>query len=262
MEATGRLERPLARHLHDAGFDVAVVNPRQIRDHARARGVLAKTDAIDARMIASFAHSVETRLWRLPSKEAEKLTALVTRRRQLIDLRIAETNRLERVEDDEVLDSIHQVLNGVIAQIKNIEKRIAHLLKSTPGIQDRAAILQSVPGIGPTTSAVLVAELPELGALNRQQIAKLVGVAPVNRDTGLFRGKRTIGGGRKHVRNALYMAALVAAHRNPVFKTLYQRLLALGKPKKAALIAVTRKLLTTINVMIRDNQPWNPSINT
>ena len=258
MEATGRLERPLARHLSDAGFDVAIINPRQVRDHARARGVLAKTDAIDARMIASFAHSVQTRPWHAPSKEAEKLMAFVTRRRQLIEIRIAESNRLERLEDDEVRDLIHQVLDGVIAQIKSLEQRIAQLLKHTHSLRQRAALLQSVPGIGAVTSAVLIAELPELGSLYRQQIAKLVGVAPVNRDSGIFRGKRTIGGGRVSVRNALYMAALVAAHRNPVFKAAYQRLVALGKPKKLALVAIARKLLTTINVMIRDNQPWNP----
>lgn len=258
MEATGGLERPLHHCLARAGFRVAIVNPRQIRDYARAFNQLAKTDEIDARIIASFAQTVQPRPTELPAEHEQKLQALVTRRRQIVQMRMCENNRLERMHDADVRRMIRQAITLYTKQLERVEQQIADLIDAHPDLQQRAALLRSVPGIGPATSAALIAELPELGRLNRKEIAKLVGVAPINRDSGMMRGRRTTIAGRTAVRRALYMAALVATRRNPVIHAFYQRLLSNGKSKMVALVASMRKLLTIINLMAANNQPWNP----
>lgn len=259
MEATGGLERGLHHHLTHAGFNVAIVNPRQVRDFARAFNQLAKTDQIDARIIALFAQMIQPRTTAVPAKHEEKLQSLVTRRRQVVKNRVQESNRLDRTHDRDVRRMIEQLIAFLTRQLEKIEQQVAKIIEENHDLQQRAEILRSMPGIGPATSAALVAELPELGRLNRQEIAKLVGVAPpgaINRDSGMMRGKRTTGGGRSSVRNALYMATLVATRHNPAIRTFYQRFLAKGKSKMVALIASMRKLLTILNVMIKENQPW------
>lgn len=259
MEATGGLERRLLHHLIMHGFAVAVVNPRQIRDFARAFNQLAKTDAIDARMIAAFAQVVQPRTCEWPEEHERKLQALVARRRQIIDARMRERHRLERTHDADVIEMIRQAIDLYTHQLARIERQMRAIIECSPKLQRRAAILASAPGIGPATSSALIAELPELGRLNRQQIAKLVGVAPLNRDSGQMRGKRTTIAGRTAVRNALYMATLVATRRNPVIAASYQRLRANGKSKMVALVACMRKFLVILNVMIRTQTPWTPA---
>jgi len=261
MEATGGLERRLAHHLLHAGFTVAVVNPCQVRNYARAFNQLAKTDAIDARIIASFAQTVQPRPSHLPEKHEEKLQALVTRRRQIINSRVREANRLDRTYDTDVRRMIRQVISLFTRQLEKVDRQIAGIIEESPDLQERTSILRSAPGVGPVTTAALTANLPELGRLNRQQIAKLVGLAPINRDSGTMRGKRTTAGGRTSVRNALYMATLVATKHNPTIRAFYQRLLANGKSKMTALVACMRKLLTILNVMIREKQPWKTAPN-
>jgi transposase len=256
MEATGGLERRLVHHLVHAGFSVAVVNPRQIRDYARAFNQLAKTDAIDARTIASFAQTVQPRPCELPCKDAVELQALVTRRRQIVCGRRRELNRLERTSDTTARAMIMQVVELYTQQLHQIEQRMAELMVNNEAMQQRAEVLRSTPGVGATTAATLVAELPELGRLNHKEIAKLVGVAPINRDSGTLRGRRMTVAGRVGVRNALYMATLVATRHNAVIRTFYQRLIANGKAKMTALVAAMRKLLTILNAMIRHQTPW------
>lgn len=258
MEATGGLERRLLHHLITAGFAVSVVNPRQIRDFAKAFNQLAKTDAIDARIIAGFAEVVQPRITELPEESAQKLQALVTRRGQVIQARQREVNRLDRTQDPQMRDMIQQAIDLYTNQLAQVNEQIEQLIDHTPALQQRAAILRSAPGIGPATTGSLIAELPELGRLNRQQIAKLVGVAPMNRDSGLMRGRRTTAAGRTSVRRALYMATLVATRRNPHISAFYQRLLANGKSKMVALVASMRKFLTILNLMIARQTPWNP----
>lgn len=259
MEATGGLERRLLHDLIHAGFDVAIVNPRQIRDYARAFNKLAKTDAIDARMIASFAAVVQPKSQELPEKTEEKLQSLITRRRQAIANRVRESNRLERTHDSEVRAMIEDAVAFYTKQLEVLNAQIENIIASNEPLRHRAELLRSTPGIGPAAAAALVAELPELGRLNRQEIAKLVGVAPLNRDSGQMRGKRTIAGGRTTVRNALYMPTIVATRFNATIRMYYQRLLAQGKQRMVALVAAMRKLLVILNIMIRDDQPWrNP----
>lgn len=261
MEATGGLERRLHHQLAQAGFNVAIVNPRQVRDYARAFNQLAKTDKIDARIIASFAQAISPRPSHLPTKCEEKLQSLITRRRQVINGRTRESNRLDRTPDADMRAMIRQAMALYKRQLEKINHKIARIIEENTDLQNRAAILQSAPGIGPATTGTLIAELPELGQLNRQEIAKLVGVAPINRDSGMMRGKRITGGGRICVRNALYMATLVATRHNPTICAFYQRLLKNGKSKMIALVACMRKLLTILNIMIRENQPWKTPYN-
>ncbi len=258
MEATGGLERRLAHHLMGAGLPVAIVNPAQIRNFARAAGQTAKTDAIDARLIARFGQLLQPRPGALPDEHEMKLTALVTRRRQVVRVRTAEKNRLSRTGDPAMRRLIRQAIALYSTQLERINGEIIALLETNQIMQQRAAILQSVPGVGTTTAGALIAELPELGRVNRQEIARIVGVAPINRDSGTLRGKRITGGGRVHVRKTLYMATLVATRHNPTIRAFYQHLLAQGKSKMTALVAAMRKLLTILNLMIRDNTPWNP----
>lgn len=256
MEATGGIERRAAWRLIQHGLPVAVVNPRQIRDYARAFNRLAKTDTIDAQTLAQFAQTVQPKTAEIPRENQRKLQVLVTRRRQVQRMITRENNRLGRIEDRQVRAMIRQAIRLYEKQLAKINEQIERLIAADDQMQQRAERIQSVPGLGPAVTAVLLAELPELGRLNRQQVAKLVGVAPINRDSGTMRGKRTTGGGRCTIRNPLFMAAMVAARFNPRIKAFYQRLLDNGKPKMVALVACMRKLLVTLNTMIKNNQTW------
>jgi transposase len=257
LEATGGYQRQLVAELVDAGYQVAVVNPRQVRDYARGLGLLAKTDRLDARVIARFGDHVRPRaLERTSAKQAE-LEALVTRRRQLVELRTAESNRQETVTAKSVRKSLRQVIDVLDKQIARVEKDILALLESDDHWKGKVDLLDSVPGIGPITIATLLAELPELGLLNRQEIAALVGVAPYNRDSGRLRGRRAIWGGRAAVRSTLYMAALTARRCNPVIRAFAQRLEQQGKLFKVVITACIRKLLVILNTMLKTNTPWH-----
>jgi transposase len=256
LEATGGLERQLVNLLHEHQLNVAVVNPRQIRDFARAHNQLAKTDAIDARVIALFAQKVEPRQTPPLTVSQQRLRDLTARKRQVNKLLVQEKNRLARTVEADIREMIQQAINLYQKQLEDISEHQQTLTQADEQTQHKAQLIQSVPGLGTATAAFLISELPELGALNRQQIARLVGVAPTNRDSGTLRGKRTTGGGRVTVRNALYMPTVVALKHNPKIKAFYQRLLQNGRPKMVALIAAMRKLITVLNVMIRNNQSW------
>lgn len=256
VEATGGYERRLVAALWDAGYPVAVVNPRQVRDFAKALGILAKTDRIDAVVLARFGQQVQPRILdKSPAQQAE-LAQLVARRRQLIELRTMESNRLEQATARVACKCIRRVLEILDKQIAKIEAEITSLLESDDDWHAKIQVLSSAPGIGPVASATLVAELPELGRLNRQAISALVGVAPFNDDSGTHRGKRRISGGRASVRQVLYMAALAARRCNPVIRAFADRLAAQGKPAKLILTACMRKLLVILNTMLHNNTPW------
>jgi len=259
LEATGGLEQRAAVALCTAGFAVMVVNPRQAHDFAKALGYLSKTDSIDARALSHFARTLhgsdrrERLLYKLPTAEQEALQALVTRRSQLVGIRVAEGNRLDTAHASQ-RKSIQALIKVLDRQIGQIDDDIGHRLKSH--FKDKLDLLKGLKGVGVGTQAVLMATLPELGNLTQREIAKLVGVAPLNNDSGKFKGKRTTWGGRANVRSALYMATLSAARYDPTIKTFYQRLLAAGKPKKLALTACMHKLLTIINAVIKSGKPW------
>lgn len=257
LEATGGYERTLVEMLHEHEFIIAVVNPRQIRDFARACNQLAKTDAIDARIIAKFGERMHPRITPPVPKNRRKLLDLTSRKRQVTKLLIQEKNRLGVTADKEIRKMIEQGVRFYEKQLDAIRQKQQQLIESDEQMQSKAHIIASVPGLGPATVSTLIAELPELGALNRRQIARLVGVAPTNRDSGTLRGKRTTGGGRVQVRNALYLPIVVAKLHNPKIKAFYDRLVAGGKPKMVALIACMRKLLTILNVMIKNGTTWN-----
>ena len=257
LEATGGYQSLLAAELAAADLPGAVVNPRQPRDFARALGLLAKTDAIDARVLALFAEKVQPRCQTPPSDRQQRLKALVTRRRQLVAMRTAEQNR-RPLATPPVRKSIDQVVRLFNRQIENLEHDIDGTIRHMPQWREKDDLLQSVPGVGPTTARTLLAALPELGTLSRRQIASLVGLAPFNRDSGHWRGTRSIWGGRADVRCALYMAAVCAIRCNPVIRAFYQRLRAVGKKAKVALVAAMRKLLVTLNAILRTKQPWQP----
>lgn len=260
MEATGAYEAPCACALQAAGFAVAVVNARQARDFAKAMGYLAKTDSIDARVLAALAAVLAQRPERdkvvraLPCEEQQRLHAMVLRRRQLVQMLVAERNRLA-MSHRVARRSIEALIKAIRKQITDIEGELASHIERYHA--DLAQVLQSVKGVGPNTCMVLIADLPELGKLSSREITALVGLAPFNRDSGPMRGKRTIFGGRTQVRCALYMATLVAMRHNPVIKAFYARLLAAGKPKKVAIVACMRKLLTILNAMIRTGKQWD-----
>lgn len=260
IEATGGYQRPVVAALTAAGHTVAVVNPRQVRDFARGLGILAKTDRLDARVIALFGQHAEPRPIEIGSEKQAELRELVTRRRQLIELRTAEQNRLETVATKVVRNNIRRLVEQLDKQIRQLEDAIGKLLESNPELSCKATLLKTVPGVGAVTVTTLLAELPELGRLNRQQIAALVGVAPFNRDSGKFHGRRAIWGGRAAVRSVLYMAALTARRFNPSIRAFAQRLEAAGKPFKVVLTACMRKLLVILNTMIKTNVPWNSKI--
>ncbi|HEV7475232.1 MAG TPA: IS110 family transposase [Pyrinomonadaceae bacterium] len=257
LEATGGWEIPVTHSLQAAGLPVVVViNPRQVRDFAKALGQLAKTERLDARVLAHFAAAIKPPLRPIKAKEELELDALNRRRRQLIEMLTDEKNRRGSAASDSVRDKIKEHLDWLEAGLAELDEQLQARLQSSAPWQAKDEILQSVPGIGPVTSFSMIADLPELGTLNRQQISKLVGVAPLNRDSGQQRGSRHIYGGRAQLRRVLYMAALTAVRRNPVIKAFYQRLRANHKPFKVALIACMRKLLSIINVMVRDSTCW------
>jgi transposase len=256
LEATGGFEQVVAAGLAGAGLPVVVVNPRQIRDFARSMGRLAKTDRIDAEVIALFAERVRPELRPLPDAAARELDELVTRRRQVIEMIVAEGNRARRLASRRLKKRIDRHLEVLQKELTEIERELDDTIRRSPIWRETEDLLKSVPGIGNATARTLLAELPELGTLGRRQIAALAGVAPFNRDSGTFRGRRMIGGGRAGVRATLYMAALVASRHNPVIAAFYQRLLAAGKPKKTALVACMRKLLTILNAILRHRTPW------
>ena len=256
LEATGGYHAPLADKLAQAGLPVAVVNPRQVRDFAKALGKLAKTDGIDARVLALFARAVAPDPRPLPDALQQHLAALVLRRRQLIEMRTAEQNR-RALAHPALRPEIQVHIRWLIQRIHAVDRDIGHTLQHSPLWLEKAQLLNSAKGIGDTTSATLVALLPELGQLNRRQISALVGLCPFNRDSGAMRGQRAIFGGRAPVRAALYMATLSAMRYNPAIKVFHQRLIAAGKRPKVAIVACMRKLLTILNAMLRDKQPWH-----
>jgi transposase len=257
MEATGGLEHRLAGELATAGFPVAVVNPRQVRDFARATGRLAKTDQIDAHILALFAERIRPEPRVLPDEAQRALSALVARRRQLSEMLQAERNRLRRAEAV-VAEDLELHIAFLEARLDQTNQSLRVAIEQSPLWRVGDELLQSLPGIGPTVSATLLAELPELGRVSAKEIAALVGVAPFNCDSGTLRGRRVIWGGRVSVRCALYMATLVAVRHNPVLRAHYHQLLARGKAKKVALVACMRKVLLWLNAIMRDRQPWNP----
>ena len=261
MEATGGYESLLASTLQAEGFSVAVVNPRRIRDFAKASGQMAKTDTLDARIIARYGATLKPAPTEPMSDNARKLKALVARRHQLVQIHTAENNRTEHVMDKEIKQSLAVMARTIEKQIEKIDKQIKDNIDRQPELKQKAEFLKSVPGIGETTANMLVTELPELGHYNRRQIAALVGVAPMNRDSGMFRGKRMTGGGRRHVRAKLFMPTLVAVQHNPVLKKYYRKLIEQnGKCKMVALVAVMRKLLCILNTMLKNNQNWQQNL--
>ena len=260
LEATGGYELALTLELQTAALPVIVVNPRRVREYARSQGLLAKTDQIDARILAEFAQSPRVQVRELPDAQGRQRRELLARKRQLVETHVAERNRLEHAAERTVVHSIRRILLVVEKEIAKLDKQIAALIAADPQLQRKAEICDSTPGIATATAAVLVTELPELGRVNRREIATLVGLAPMNRDSGQFRGKRTTGGGRVRVRTALYMPMLTVIRCNPVIRRFYQRLVDQGKAKMTALVAAMRKLLTILNTMIKNNQLWNPKI--
>lgn len=259
MEATGGYETIVASAVAAARLPLAVVNPRQIRDFARATGKLAKTDRIDAAAIAHFAEAVRPPIRPIADAEAHALGELVARRRQIIQMIVAERNRRRRATQGRVLRAIDRHLELLQSELCELDGDIDGAIRKSPAWQADAELLVSVPGIGPATLRTLIADLPELGRLDRRKIAALVGVAPINRDSGTMRGRRTIAGGRPAVRTALFMAAMVASRKNPIIAPYYEKLRAAGKTAKQALTACIRKLVVILNAILRDRQPWQPA---
>ena len=259
MEATGGLEVPLAAALAAAKLPVAVVNPRQVRDFAKSTGRLAKTDALDAHVWAHFAEAVHPEVRPLPDHDTRELNALTVRRSQLMTMLVAEKNRLGRATHA-VSPRLQKHIDWLKMEIDDLDDELRATLQRSPAWREKDDLLRSIPGVGEQISFVILAHLPELGALDRKQIAALVGVAPMNRDSGTMRGKRSIWGGRARVRAALYMGALTASRCNPTIRDFYQRLLAAGKPKKVALTACMRKLLTIMNSIVTSGQRWHPLV--
>lgn len=257
LEATGGLELPVAAALGAAGLPVAIVNPRQVRDFAKAAGILAKTDRIDAGVLARFAEAMRPEVRALPDATLQGLRAWVARRRQLVEMRTAEQNRLQRAVP-ELRPGIRKHLQWLGRQLDQVTKELSRLIRMSPVWQATAKLLRSVPAVGPVLATTLVADLPELGTLSHKEIAALVGVAPLNRDSGTWRGTRHIWGGRAAVRAVLYMATVVAIRHNPVIRAFHGRLRAAGKAKKVALTACMHKLLTILNAIVRHQTPWAP----
>lgn len=256
LEATGGYERTLVAELAAAKLPVVVSNPRQIRDFAKATGKLAKTDKIDAAVIAHYAAVIMPEVHPLLNKQEQKLSALISRRRQLVEARAVEKNHKEQAYLPEISASIEAVIQKLTVEIENIETMITDIISSDPDMRSKIDRITSVPGVGKVTAAVLLADLPELGTLNRRQIAALVGVAPMNRDSGQFREKRMTGSGRKSVRTALFMTTLAVIQFNPKLKAFYKHLVDQGKSKMIALVAVMRKLIVILNSMLKNNESW------
>jgi len=259
VEPTGGLELPLTAALATAGLPVAVVNPRQVRDFAKATGRLAKTDRLDAQVLAHFAHAVRPTPRPLPDAQTQELAALLARRQQLVQMLTAEKNRLGTSRSP-VRQRVRVHISWLTQELADSDRLLKDTIQDSPIWRAKDDLLRGVKGIGPVASITLMADLPELGTLDRWGIAALVGLAPFNRDSGLLRGKRRVWGGRARVRAALYMATLVATRYNPVIKAFYRRLLEAGKVKKVALTACMRKLLTILNAMLKHNRPWNPEL--
>jgi transposase len=256
LEATGGYEAPVAAALAAAGLPLVIVNPRQVRDFARALGRLAKTDRVDAQVLALFGARVQPAPRALPDEATQALDAVLLRRRQLLEMLHAERVRLPRARGREVRRNLRVHIRWLERSVIDTDATLEALIQASPLWRVQDQLLQSVPGVGPTLARTLLGLLPELGQLDRRQIAALVGLAPLARDSGTQRGRRHCWGGRPAIRTVLYMAALVAARWNPVLRPFYQRLRAAGKPAKVALIAVARKLLTILNAMVRDQRPW------
>lgn len=255
LEATGGYEFPVATALVAAGIPVAVVNPRQVRDFAKSIQRLAKTDRIDAQVLAHFAVAAQLKPTSLSDAQSLELEALVARRRQLVEMLVAEKNRLARARG-RVREGIKQHVGWLQRQLGDIERDLGQAIRRSPVWRERDDLLQSIKGFGPVVSRTLISDMPELGTLSREKVTALAGLAPFNVDSGQMRGQRHIWGGRTTVRVALYQAALVASRHNPLIRAMYQRLLARGKPKKAALIACARKLLHIANAILRTKRPW------
>lgn len=258
VEATGGWERRLVGELIDAGHRVSVVNPRQVRDFAKGIGLLAKTDRIDARVLATFAQKVQPRASAKTPEKQQELDALVGRRRQLVQMRVAEQVRQEMTVSKTARKSVVHLLDVLRKEIDKLDEAIAKLIESDDDWRAKAEILESVPGIGPRTTATLIAELPELGKLNRQQVSALAGLAPFNHDSGQSVGKRSIWGGRASVRSSLYMAVVTARRCNPWLRAFAERLKKAGKPYRVVMTACMRKLLTLLNTMLNTSTRWNP----
>lgn len=258
LEATGGYETLAAAALRQAGLPAHIINPRQVRDFARSSGRLAKTDKIDAAVLAHFAEALKPSLRPWPDEQQQELAALMSRRRQLVEMLVMEKNRLAMTFSPRVRRSLQTNLQSLNEQLKELEQDLNDFIRQSPIWLEKDQLLQSVPGVGPLTSQSLLAWLPELGTLNRKKIAALVGLAPFNRDSGQMRGKRTVWGGRARVRPPLYMATLAACRANPAIRAFYLRLLAVGKSKKLALTACMRKLLTILNAILKQQQPWCP----
>jgi transposase len=256
LEATGGLEVPAVAAMGSVGLPVVAINPRQARDFARATGRLAKTDALDASVLAQFAAMVKPAVRPLPDAAARRLGALVARRRQLLGMRTAETNRLGATVEDDLRADIREHLRWLGKRLDTLDRELRDQLRASPLWREKEDLLRSVPGVGPVLSMTLLAEVPELGTLGHKQIAALVGVAPLNRDSGTMRGRRTTSGGRAPVRAALYMATMAAVRFNPVLRSRYQRLLQAGKPKKVALVACMHTLVRTLNAILCHMAPW------
>lgn len=256
MEATGGWERVPAEALYGASLPVAIVNPRQVRDYARAMGVLAKTDAVDAKVLARFAAAGRYQFWTAPDPASRELAELAGRRLQLVQQRTREMNRRRLIRSRPVRSDIGRAIGGLKRRIKRLDGEIAGLIAASPYLSARAGLIASVPGAGPQLVATISAYLPELGRIGNKQVCALVGVAPLNRDSGRYSGRRFVWGGRGRVRAALYMSALSASRHNPRIRAFYERLLESGKPKKVALVACMRKLLTILNAMLRHGEYW------
>ena len=256
LEATGGIERPLVAELLRHSLPVIVVNPRQVRDFARATGLLAKTDRLDARILASFAEAVKPDIRKLPDADQQGLAELVMRRHQLMEIRTSELHRSHRVTEPKVKRSCKDHIAWLDKQIKDIDDEVGRLVELSPAWSAQDNLLQSVPGVGDNLSRTMLASLPELGRLDRQKIASLVGLAPIPHDSGKMKGRRSIWGGRSHVRKALYMAAVASVRCNPILKAYYLRLRGAGKPAKVALVATARKLLVILNTMTKNQTAW------
>src|SRR6266850_5063640 len=259
LEATGGLEMPVASALAAAGIAVAIVNPRQVRDFARATGQLAKTDRLDAEVLARFAEAIRPPVRPVPDEQTKALAALVARRRQLIEMLTAEKNRL-RLAARPLQKRVQVHITWLEKELALTNTDLEATIRLSPVWREKEEVLRSVPGVGPVLTTTLFANLPELGTLTRKEVAALAGVAPFPRDSGTLKGRRAIWGGRAHVRAALYMATLVATRRNPVIRTFYQRLCQAGKAKKLALTACMRKLLTILNAMLKSGTPWRVAV--
>jgi transposase len=258
LEATGGFERAVVAALAAAGIPVAIVNPRQARDFARATGKLAKTDRIDAEVLAHFAEAVQPAAKALPDEEAREFAAILARRRQLVEMTTAEKNRLGAAANASVQKRIQAHIRWLEKELARTDSDLEETISNSPTWRENEQLLRGVPGVGPVLARTLMAELPELGdgELTPKQLAALVGVAPLNRDSGTLRGRRMVWGGRERVREALYMGALVATRFNPTIKEFYERLVGAGKPKKVALVACMRKLLTILNAILEHRTPW------